>query len=86
MKLITPPKASAPYTADAESVRISILSTAESGIELMSTADDPVNGLPGTRRPLIKTAVLPGPSPRRSTSAICPKDVPERSRKEPKEL
>ena len=80
MTLTTPPSASAPYTADAESERISIRSTALSGIEFRSTAAEPVKGLPGTRRPLTITAVRSDPRPRRLTNAIWPKLEPDLSR------
>ena len=86
MMLTTPPKASVPYTAEALSVRISTRSMAVSGIEFRSTAAVPVKGLPGTRRPLISTAVRSAPRPRKLINAIWPKLEPDRSRNEPKLL
>src|SRR5690606_17488369 len=84
MMLTTPPIASEPYRADAPSDRISIRSTAASGMVLRS-AFSPVEGAYGTRRPSTSTRVRSEPMPRRSMSAVAWAELPERGRKFPNE-
>ena len=71
MKFTTPATASAPYVADALPVSTSMCETSEGGILFRSAAVGPiVVGSPGmSLRPLIRTSVRCGPSPRRSIFA-----------------
>jgi hypothetical protein len=67
MKLITPPTASVPYTADAPSRSTSMRSIAANGMLLRSTATVPPmlpNGWLASRRPLSSTSVELAPRPR----------------------
>ena len=65
--LTTPATASAPYTAEAPDFKISMLSTAASGIVLISTKVPPSTLV--TRRPSSRTRVAPGSNPRNATEA-----------------
>src|SRR5690606_11595611 len=82
MTLTTPPMASEPYSAEAPSERISMRSTAASGMVLRS-ALLPVDGAYGTRRPSTSTRVRSEPMPRRSMSAVAWAELPDCGRKLP---
>src|SRR5687768_4998232 len=77
MMLTTPPIASEPYTADAPSDRISMRSTAASGMALRSVPLEADIGFVGARRPSIRTRVRPEPTPRRSIVARDWADEPD---------
>ena len=67
----TPVTASEPYTAEAPSATISILSTKDIGIRLRFTVPPPPKEAePTVRRPLIRTAVRDAPAPRRLMVAL----------------
>ena len=69
----TPPTASAPYTADAESDSTSTRSTAANGIVFRSNAFEATLTAEGTvRRPLISISVESTPSPRNSANCAPP--------------
>ena len=68
MKFVTPPTASAPYTAEAPPVIVSTRSISAEGIALMSVT---ISELIGTRRlPSTKTRLRLGPKPRSDIDAI----------------
>ena len=85
MMLTTPPMASEPYTAEAPSDRISMRSTAASGMAFRSEPEDAACGAVGVRRPSIRTSVRPEPRPRRSTLARDCAELPDCGRKLPNE-
>ena len=74
MKLITPPMASVPYSAEAPSRRTSTRSMAAKGMVFRSTPEPLLElvALLLRRRPLSSTRVLFGPMPRRSAKAAPP--------------
>ena len=68
MKFVTPPTASAPYTADAPPVMVSTRSMSADGIPLMSVT---ISGLIGTMRlPSTRTKLRFGPKPRSEIDAM----------------
>ncbi len=68
MKFVTPPTASAPYTAEAPPVIVSTRWTSAEGIELTSVT---IRALIGTvRLPLTSTRLRFGPKPRSEIDAI----------------
>ncbi|SST11394.1 Uncharacterised protein [Acinetobacter baumannii] len=75
MKLITPPMASVPYSAEAPSRSTSTRSMAAKGMVLRSTAE-PSMALFARRRPLSSTRVLFAPIPRRSANEAPPVALP----------